>query len=94
MPVLPDRSSASAFLGRYYVDHLSPHDDLLEGGGVTPYMFCTAAVYPLFLRLLPLFSALDVIGGKTYRGPMSPDLWFNVSTLGYICWSPPFVPKG
>ena len=31
---------------------------------------------------------------KTYRGPMSPDLWFNVSTLGYICWSPPFVPKG
>ena len=31
-------------------------------------MFCTAAVYPLFLRLLPLFSALDLIGGKKLIG--------------------------
>ena len=86
VPVLPDCRSASAFIGRWCVYHLSPHDDLLEGGAVYHICFAPPWCIPLFLRLLTLFSALNVLGGKTACSVlMSSGQWLDVSTIGCLC---------
>ena len=88
MPYLPDHSSEYLFLACWCVCHLLPHDDLLEGEAVYHICFAPPQCTPLFLQLLLLFSALNVISEKQLvvcprlliRGLMSPPSDIDVET--------------
>ena len=64
------------------------------GGGVTPYIFCTAAVYPLFYAVVNALrcSRWD-FWKRSWKWPMHWGRWFAVSTLGCPCWRWMSVPK-
>ena len=83
-----------ACLLRWYVCHLSPHDALREGGLVYHVCLATPWCTFLFLRLIPVFPALNLLGGKiACIVPTSSGRWSDVSTLGYCCWKTLPAPK-
>ena len=65
MPVLPARSSMFACLDRLFEFPISPHDALVEGEVVHHICFAPSQCNLLFLGLLPVFSVLGVLGGRT-----------------------------
>ena len=64
MPVFPNRSSVIASIEQFFGFLISSNGSLMEWEVVHCRCFAPSQCTPIFLRLLPLFSALGVLSEK------------------------------